>query len=47
MIQHKKSIRYADLFWLFMAGSMLGVLIEGVFCIFSYGRWETHTEAVW
>ncbi len=47
MIQHKKSIRYADLFWLFMAGSMLGVLIEGVFCIFSYGRWETHTVAVW
>lgn len=47
MTQLKKSIRYADLFWLFMAGSMLGVLIEGVFCIFSYGRWETHTVAVW
>lgn len=47
MTQHKKSIRYADLFWLFIAGSLLGVLIEGVFCIFRYGRWETHTVAVW
>lgn len=42
-----RPIVYADLFWLFMAGSLLGVLIEGVFCVFHYGRWETHTVAVW
>lgn len=45
-IQNQQII-YADLFWLFMAGSLLGVLIEGVFCVFRYGHWETHTVAVW
>ena len=24
-------VRYSDLFWLFLAGSVLGVIIEGVF----------------
>ncbi|MFR1518689.1 MAG: putative ABC transporter permease [Clostridia bacterium] len=45
-IQNQQII-YADLFWLFIAGSLLGVLIEGVFCVFRYGHWETHTVAVW
>lgn len=40
-------IQYADLFWLFIVGSLLGVLIEGVFCVFRYGHWETHTVAMW
>lgn len=43
----KKMVRYFDLFWLFMIGSLLGVLIEGVFCLFIHGHWETHTVAVW
>lgn len=39
-------ITYPDLFWLFIAGSLLGVLLEGVFCIFRYGHWETHTVTI-
>ena len=41
------SITYPILFWLFMIGSVLGTLIEGVFCMFYYKRWETHTVAIW
>lgn len=45
MIENRK-ISYSELFWLFMAGSLLGVLIEGIFCLFHYGHWETHTVAI-
>lgn len=38
---------YSELFWLFMSGSLFGALIEGIFCYFRYGHWETHTVAVW
>ena len=43
----KQPIAYADLFWLFIAGSLLGVLMEGAFCVLRSGHWETHTVAVW
>lgn len=32
------------LFWGF---SLLGVLIEGVFCLIRYKHWETHTVTLW
>lgn len=41
------TINYFELFWLFMVGSVLGVLIEGVFCFIVHGHWETHTVAIW
>lgn len=47
MDKRKRAVTYPELFWLFIAGSLLGVLIEGIFCIFHYGRWETHTVTVW
>lgn len=47
MSRMRQPVVYSDLFWLFMAGSLLGVLIEGVFCVFCNGHWETHTVAVW
>ena len=40
-------VRYSDLFWLFLAGSVLGVIIEGVFCVVTKGRWESHVVSVW
>lgn len=39
-------ITYDKLFWLFMAGSLLGVLIEGLFCLVIRGRWESHVVAM-
>ncbi len=35
------------MFWLFIIGSVLGVLIEGVWCLFIYKRWETHVVSMW
>lgn len=42
----EKSITYTKLFWLFLAGSIAGVLIEGTFCLLSKGHWETHVVSV-
>lgn len=39
-------ISYQRLFWLFLFGSLAGVPIEGIFCVFKYGRWETHVVSV-
>ncbi len=46
-MENKGKISFNRLFWLFMAGSLLGVVIEGVFCYFKFGHWETHTVTVW
>ena len=40
-------VRYCDLFWLFFVGSILGVIVEGVFCLVKKGRWESHVVSVW
>lgn len=43
----KPDIQYADLFWLFILGSLLGVPLEGLFCLVRYGHWETHVVTIW
>lgn len=45
--EEKTKITYANLFWLFIFGSLIGVILEGVFCCFHYGHWETHVVSVW
>ena len=40
-------ISYPSLFWLFMLGSVLGFVLEGVWCIFTKGHWEHHAATVW
>ncbi len=42
----KKQITYDKLFWLFIFGSILGVLIEGIFCLITRGYWESHVVTV-
>ena len=39
-------ITYDKLFWLFMAGSVIGVLVEGFFCLILRGKWESHVVSV-
>lgn len=41
------TISYQQLFYLFMFGNMLGVFLEGIWCKFRYGKWETHVVALW
>ncbi len=40
------AIRLSDTVWLFTTGSLLGVLIEGLFCLIRYGHWETHVVSM-
>ncbi|MCR4615469.1 MAG: putative ABC transporter permease [Clostridiales bacterium] len=42
----KGRITYDKLFWLFMAGSVFGVILEGVFCLIIKGIWESHVVAL-
>ena len=38
----QSKITYEKLFWLFIVGSLIGVVMEGVFCVFFKGHWESH-----
>ncbi|HKM33123.1 MAG TPA: putative ABC transporter permease [Lachnospiraceae bacterium] len=40
-------ISYYNAFWLFMAGSLLGVVFEGVNRLALKGQWETHVLTIW
>lgn len=40
-------LSYQNMFWLFMVGNMLGVLVEGIWCVFRWGHWETHVTFIW
>lgn len=42
----EKTITYTKLFWLFLVGSVAGVIIEGLFCVIAKGHWETHVVSV-
>lgn len=39
-------ITYGKLFWLFIGGSLAGVIVEGVFCLLKKGHWESHVVSV-
>lgn len=39
-------INYDKLFWLFLIGSIAGVIIEGVFTLVTKGHWESHVVSV-
>lgn len=41
-----RQITYSKLFWLFMVGSVFGVILEGFWCLAIYGEWETHVVSV-
>lgn len=40
-------LAYDKLFWLFMAGNLLGVIIEGIWSAIDKGHWESHVITVW
>jgi len=40
------TLRFDKLFWVFLIFSFLGVLIEGFFCLYAYGHWESHVLTV-
>lgn len=42
-----RKITYSDVFWVFMFGSVLGFLLEGIWHTMRKGYWESHTGTVW
>lgn len=46
-VKSLSSIKYQTLFWLFMTGSVLGFLLEGVWCVIKTGHWEHHSATIW
>ena len=46
-LRRREALRYANLFWLFFFGNVLGVLLEGVWSIGVLGHWETHVTMLW
>ena len=40
-------ITFSKVFILFIFGSLIGVVIEGVWCLIAKGHWETHVVSMW
>ena len=43
----KSTITYRNMFWLFMIGNVLGVILEGIWSKMLLGHWETHVVTIW
>ena len=43
----KEYMKYQNLFWLFMIANMFGVLLEGIWTLVKFGRWESHVVTIW
>lgn len=42
-----KNIPASDMLWLFVGGSVIGFILEGLWHILRVGTWESHTATVW
>lgn len=40
-------MKYDRIFWVFMVGSVLGFVVEGLWCVVRKGVWENHAATVW
>lgn len=42
-----RNLNYQNMFWLFLIGSVFGVILEGIWCLIRSGSWETHVVSMW
>ena len=42
----KSEITYSKMFWIFLLGSIAGFVLEGLWCIFKTGTWESHSSTI-
>lgn len=42
-----RHISYCSLFWLFIFGSIIGFILEGLWCALRKGSWESHSSTIW
>ena len=45
--RERHHIKYSTVFWLFVIGSVLGVLMEGIWTLIGDGHWESHVITIW
>jgi uncharacterized membrane protein len=43
----QREVKATDLLWLFVGGSVVGFILEGLWHILRTGTWESHTATVW
>ena len=41
------NVSYQSMFWLFIIGSVIGFILEGIWHIIRKGSWESHSATVW
>lgn len=41
------NITYQKVYWLFLAGSLIGLVLEGFWCLVKQGHWESHVNFIW
>lgn len=46
-VPRAKLLSYPTLFWLFLLGSVIGFVFEGLWCILRVGHWESHSSTLW
>ena len=46
MISRLRQLRFSVLFFLFFFGSIIGFILEGLWCILKRGHWENHSATV-
>lgn len=46
-LEKDKTALFRNTFLLFMLGNVLGVILEGMFCLILRGKWETHVTFLW
>ena len=42
----RENLSFQNMFWLFMIANVVGVILEGVWTVFKFGRWETHVVCI-
>lgn len=47
MGKKESKIKYSHLFWLFIAASWFGLLLEGLYCLIKFGKWESHVVSIY
>ena len=45
--KEEKNIKYTDMFWLFIIACYFGLILEGLYCLFKFGKWESHVVSIY
>lgn len=46
-MKENSNITYQKMYWLFLTGSLVGLALEGFWCLIKQGHWESHVNFIW